>query len=309
MSGSSYFDDLVARALEQAPVLVPRRASRFEPVAAANVFEQDRADLGNEIPAKAEGPPATEKSASAEAPRRSRTESERTAPAHEPGTIEARREQADEERPETYGRPAPQDGRQQEEPARRVEQTGPGEASPHAVEREVKETLVRELRVDRIVQLPAEGEAERLPRQRPAHDATEEPARVPVEEDADSGKQEMLDRIERRVTALEREGSNGSPAIPVKPRMEKEEGARETSPPAAREQYLIPKITVSGRRAARPPVNVTPVPAETAPEHTVQVSIGRIEVRASTPARTVRPQGPAKPRLSLNDYLRQREGG
>lgn len=43
----------------------------------------------------------------------------------------------------------------------------------------------------------------------------------------------------------------------------------------------------------------------------VQITIGRVEVRAASgaPERAPRPTGPAAPRLSLDDYLRQRNTG
>ena len=41
----------------------------------------------------------------------------------------------------------------------------------------------------------------------------------------------------------------------------------------------------------------------------VQVTIGRIEVRATPPARAPRGQAPPAPKLSLEDYLRSRGGG
>jgi hypothetical protein len=45
-------------------------------------------------------------------------------------------------------------------------------------------------------------------------------------------------------------------------------------------------------------------------ETTIRVSIGRIEVRANTPPTTPRKAPtPARPKMSLDDYLRQRQGG
>jgi hypothetical protein len=67
---------------------------------------------------------------------------------------------------------------------------------------------------------------------------------------------------------------------------------------------------------ARPQVRPYPEPelssaAEPAakPEPTIQVTIGRIEVRATSAASPPRKQMPTAPMLSLEDYLRQRNGG
>jgi hypothetical protein len=53
-----------------------------------------------------------------------------------------------------------------------------------------------------------------------------------------------------------------------------------------------------------------PVPSAAAaqPEPTIQVTIGRIEVRATPPAQPPPKQRSAPPVMSLEEYLRQRSG-
>jgi hypothetical protein len=73
------------------------------------------------------------------------------------------------------------------------------------------------------------------------------------------------------------------------------------SPPIMRlPQPAVPRV--ASRRLAAPKLNAPPVPP------TIQVTIGRVEVRATaaTPAKPARPS--AKPTLSLEDYLRGRSG-
>jgi hypothetical protein len=91
------------------------------------------------------------------------------------------------------------------------------------------------------------------------------------------------ERADRPAMATQPEG----PALVVRPQVAP---ARASEPPAR-----------AGRQASRPPA-----------EPAVQVTIGRIEVRAVTPpARRAAPAKPTRsgPTLSLDDYLRQRQGG
>lgn len=79
-----------------------------------------------------------------------------------------------------------------------------------------------------------------------------------------------------------------------------------TSPAAIRPEQIKPFTPANGQAANHQPL-VTP-PPEPAP--TVQITIGRIEVRATPPppARAEKKQ-PQTPVLSLDEYLRQRNGG
>jgi hypothetical protein len=78
------------------------------------------------------------------------------------------------------------------------------------------------------------------------------------------------------------------------------------APAAIRPEQIKPFIPANGRSANhQPPVTPPPEPAPT-----VQITIGRIEVRATPPppAKAEQKQ-PRTPVLSLDDYLRQRNGG
>jgi hypothetical protein len=63
-----------------------------------------------------------------------------------------------------------------------------------------------------------------------------------------------------------------------------------------------------GGRPGEPPLGHQ----ERAAEQTIRISIGRVEVRAPTPPAPPAPPTPARlarPSLSLDDYLRQRDEG
>jgi hypothetical protein len=89
-------------------------------------------------------------------------------------------------------------------------------------------------------------------------------------------------------------------------------------PPPAPALDRVPAAPVTGIRRERPrPAATGERPANDPTEAgTVHVSIGRIEVRAAQPAAPPRPMPeppppptPRAPTLSLDDYLRRREGG
>ncbi|HEU5330776.1 MAG TPA: hypothetical protein VFU78_21970, partial [Thermomicrobiales bacterium] len=74
-----------------------------------------------------------------------------------------------------------------------------------------------------------------------------------------------------------------------------------------------PRQAILAQPQVRPLTVPTPAPRPSEPQReaapSIQVTIGRVEVRAvpaETPARAARP---APPTLSLEDYLRQRNGG
>ncbi|MBX3057990.1 MAG: hypothetical protein KF770_16105 [Anaerolineae bacterium] len=78
-----------------------------------------------------------------------------------------------------------------------------------------------------------------------------------------------------------------------------------TDPAAIRPEQIKPFIPANGRAPHHPPPVTPPEPAPT-----VHITIGRIEVRATPPppAKAAQKQ-PRTPVLSLDDYLRQRNGG
>jgi hypothetical protein len=81
-------------------------------------------------------------------------------------------------------------------------------------------------------------------------------------------------------------------------------------PPAAGERILEP---FSGRRAHhdRAPIRVAPPATATDPEPVIQVSIGRVEVRAATASAPARREPAVSPVMSLGEYLSRqaRRGG
>ena len=86
---------------------------------------------------------------------------------------------------------------------------------------------------------------------------------------------------------------------------------------APREAVIVPRAAVQSTAATPPGPSVsrresraTASMPHPVPPTTVHVSIGRIEIRATpTAAKPARSQAPAGPRLSLDDYLRTRNGG
>lgn len=78
-----------------------------------------------------------------------------------------------------------------------------------------------------------------------------------------------------------------------------------TAPPALL-PVMRPPLPVVRSMRSMPVVGREPAP----PAPTIQVTIGRIEVRATPPtAAPARAARPATPKLSLEDYLRSRSGG
>jgi hypothetical protein len=106
---------------------------------------------------------------------------------------------------------------------------------------------------------------------------------------------------------------------PVAPREEPPRPAvlpRPSPPPAAQAPRPAPptRVLVEPRVSvappAPPPVPSAPIRAAEAPEPTIHVTIGRIEVRATPPpAQPSRPRQAASSALSLEEYLRRRSKG
>jgi hypothetical protein len=169
----------------------------------------------------------------------------------------------------------------------------------------VRATHLKELRVERILPAPREVELDRrLPSERREEIGNERPR---ANRDAD-GSFPKLDAIDQRLKALERDGANGHAELPARPEAAIRELAREARLEPTPGRTLAPKITRAAREPSRASAAERPAPALSEPEPVVHVSIGRIEVRASAPDKPLRAREPAKPRLSLDDYLRRREG-
>jgi hypothetical protein len=78
-----------------------------------------------------------------------------------------------------------------------------------------------------------------------------------------------------------------------------------TAPAAIRPEQIKPFTPVHDR----PAHHQTPVTPPPEPTPTVQITIGRIEVRATSPPAKAEQKQTQTPVLSLDDYLRQRNGG
>lgn len=83
------------------------------------------------------------------------------------------------------------------------------------------------------------------------------------------------------------------------------------TPPASRFGGSTAQLLASPARIVMGPVSPPSpgFPATPPAEPTIQVTIGRIEVRAVTPGSRPKSAASAAPRLSLEDYLRSRGGG
>lgn len=300
MSAPSYFDALVARARGEAPLLTPRRSSRFEPGSPAG---EPTLELEERV-TEPSTPPAP-RARTGQIPPVSRETGERglhPAPEHAPAKIPG---------PATEGvSPEPRAGSPTRfEPFREApprDRPSPADdRHPAAIEREVRETRLKEVRVERI--LPAAPESEpnrRLAPEREREITTEKP---PAGRDGGSRLPE-LDGIDQRLRALERNGADGHAETPAPSEPMEREVMREPWLAATSNRVVAPVIRSAARTPSPPAVVEKLAPAASDPETVVQVSIGRIDVRASAPDKPVRAGRPAKPRLSLDDYLRQREG-
>jgi hypothetical protein len=84
----------------------------------------------------------------------------------------------------------------------------------------------------------------------------------------------------------------------------------ESTPPEAR-GLLVPQTPPFSAQAVDLAGSPSPSgQSSTQPTHpTIEVTIGRIEVRAAPPAATARKPAISTPRLTLDEYLRQRQAG
>jgi hypothetical protein len=308
MSSSGYFDDLVARALGKAPLLTPRRPSRFEPASVEGVSAFEPEDQAEGVPGMSGLRQQPDQSAPVENLSRRTADPAQPSPSiKEPGWRP--RAEADSRQPDAADRPAKRPEPAQEESLPVRDQAIADDGPLHVVKREVREAHVRQIREERILTTAREGEPSNplRPQEREAASRT---TVSPAGNDRDSnGRAAKLDEIDLRVKALEGRGEDGQPGTPARPVTPPREVIRETRPATVPGRVLVPRITNAPQRSSQLPSIVKPAPVPREPEPTVQVSIGRIEVRASAAAGPPRARGSARPRLSLDDYLRQREGG
>jgi hypothetical protein len=314
---SDYLANLAARSLAPERSVQPRLASRFEPVAEAP-------------PLWAEPPPAAppvfaervEEGVAARPlpPRAPASRSRRSAP---PGAIE----------PSSEERPAPEPVRRQRARASRPLETPEPPEIRSALEerphprplshlppalspgegRKAKETPL--LQVDSPEFPPSPGGGRVGDGRGAGGEESLRPALQPR-------LSPPLPRHSRAFATEDREIQDASPrarqAGTVAPAARLEEPPRPAAPPPQTAPpprpapparvVLEPRVTVAP--AAPPPALPAPLRAAEAPAPTIQVTIGRIEVRATPPpAQPSRPRPSAPSALSLEEYLRRRSKG
>jgi len=81
--------------------------------------------------------------------------------------------------------------------------------------------------------------------------------------------------------------------------------------PASLEPAASAPMTIPFAATSRPAATPTGADAARTPAPTIKITIGRVDVRAVMPAASAPPPAPAqrRPALSLDDYLKRREGG
>jgi hypothetical protein len=270
-----FLDDLLQRTLDGISPITPRRASRYE--ATVEPIEAAAETRAEDIPARIAmaGEPVRIQPTPHQVPPGS------PSPLEAPGITpapEAPPERVVVERQIAPASPAP--------PARKVAQTGPVPVVERIVERRLNESAA-------AARFSARGEQ--------AAGQTAEESRI------------IEDRVESR-TIVERfhelERITRHESVTHESRVEA--APREVRPVAdslanravrASQPRVVPET-----RAATPSLPVVaPIRAEpAAPAPVVHVTIGRVEVRASTSARTA-PQRVREPKTGLEEYLQRRE--
>lgn len=126
--------------------------------------------------------------------------------------------------------------------------------------------------------------------------------------------QTKSERVELREakTAAPRESHETTESRPKSVRVEPGSQAKSirVEPASSRISDSAPRATAAieppGTRRFEFARHIPPARVATPPEPTIQVTIGRIEVRAVSPQASTPKERPASPVMSLNDYLRQR---
>ena len=101
------------------------------------------------------------------------------------------------------------------------------------------------------------------------------------------------------------------PAPPAKANTGKREAKQDAAASPQKSASAVPAVPMLAPQARRPALSPMQAQRTRAPQSPppIQVTIGRIEIRANTLAAPPRDTRPAAPRLSLEDYLRSRSGG
>jgi len=290
---TDFFSHLLDRALEQAPVLQRRRPSLFEPTDAAGVSPA--------LMGKAGGYGEEEPTAEME------LWEVRDAPAFQPTTAMPRRAAArsvmpipestglDSVRAEEPMRPVTPTGSEARQESRRetTPPSRPAQATPQSVR------VVASSVVETIVEKEVEKPWPAIRSAHPSEGRTITP--VVVAPLSPSPVRPVVVPTSRRDQPSE---TRATPRE-VSRKREMEAASARPAQAAAPSSAPLPHLPFPVVRSPSVPVREAPPPAPT-----IQVTIGRIEVRATPPAAApARAARSATPRLSLEDYLRSRSGG
>jgi len=281
---SDYLGNLAAKSLAPAPVLQPRLASRFEPLApAAPELRESPAFLEETVTEIAPPPPAPIltkfESHSPSPPGRGGqgVRPRRAGRSEEQHAHAAAVEKVSEESPQPVTKP---------EPARR-RLPAPVEAEPERVQSAVAERSVQPFEASPPDPL-SRGERGNLAAAAAARPVLLQPltvVQIPPRQDA--------------------------PIMPLLPRERRPGGesprelrTEKPQPQEAPVPRLQPRVTFAERQP------FAPLREAPAPEPVIHVTIGRIEVRATAaPKAPARERPAARPAVDLDEYLRQRSKG
>jgi hypothetical protein len=276
---NDFLTNLAARALHTAPVVQPRLASRFEPPPAGERFFQDDSFAGEAESFSESATPAAAPTTVADSALQMRTRAKR-------GDLDA-----------AHVKPLPPRG----EPAANESRRALARASSHAPSpRETNTESTSTIVVKTVIERPA-------PIDRVPHSIADESSKSPNPglpavpapvADIEHERQPLRDAFQVESTPF-----------PDPPRPAEPVARSDTKTAAGREIVVTPRVTPAP--VSSPPVARRDRAPEPAP--VVHVTIGRIEVRAVTASATALPAAPRpaakSPVLSLDDYLRERNGG
>lgn len=315
---SDYLSNLVARTLETAPLLQPRRLSLFEPV--GGVWEMGSGEWGIGVEAETAISPQSQPVMPPPMPAATTEPGLPVAPMHPPLVTAAPSPTA------VFHQPTAGLARQETAPP--TQPTRPSEKPTIANHTTVPErTIVQQHIEQEIVRPPARPGAAGPPR-RPVRSAAT--ASGPVSANTAVASQvvpqlvppvvppvALPPPIKTMPSVIEQRPSAATPTEtakpePLRPAASPPRSAVQLSPPQP-----APHITPDGSRpVVAPPPPTRPmmpeqrVAVQESPAPAIHVTIGRIEVRATppTPAKVEKRQ-PQTPAVSLDEYLRQRNGG
>lgn len=295
---SDFLSHLLERATGEAPVLEYRRASLFEPVTKTMHFDELEPHL-EFVETQTERPGARNKrsSAPAESELNERsTPKGRVAPTAQ-STVQEEKAPATQNALVAHPKPAP-------EPGERLLSTIVDRAKPSSSEkvtapaRETQQTIVKEVTVpERVVETRLDREiilvAGRENRERPVIEKARPPEVV----------QPSVQLIKPKVSPAKTDTAISKPKINTQSESSALPARRSSIKPAEIPRPFSAPLVNPARRSAKTQAPLPP------PAPTVQVTIGRVEVRA-TPAPPVKHQATrVAPKLTLDEYLRSRSGG